>query len=182
MKKTILLILIFAVLLSSCSVLEESLNKRVILTLTALPSSTPGATSTPYPTYTFYPSITPTPTLLPAAAFVHLNVDQVMNAFMSASLAVGTYRPMTREDYGAVPQEALQGVCFYTSSTPGMYCDGFVLSYLDQNSLERTRSFFDSLGPDTGWVYVNSNILVRLRPEVSESQAQPYGDALATLQ
>lgn len=181
MKKTILLLLICAVLISSCSVLEESLNKRVILTLTALPSSTPGATSTPYPTYTFYPSITPTPTLLPAAAFVHLNVDQVIQAFMTANLPVGAYRPMGKEDYGAVPQMALQGICFFTSSN-GTECDGYVLAYLDQTSLDKTRQFFIDLGGDSGYISVNTNILVRIRPGVEESLARSYEAALAGLQ
>lgn len=169
--RKILTIILASLLLSSCTVLENSINKRVVMTLTALPSGTPYPTNTPYATYTAYPSITPTPTLLPAAAFVKWNVDQTVQAFLAANLPVGQFRAMTKEDYGAAPQMALQGVCIFTSSNAEA-CDGRVLSFLDQQSLDKTRQYYADA--NDGWVYVNTNILVQISPSISEERAKQY--------
>lgn len=170
MKKLVFLF-VCGFLLSGCAALENSLEKRIIQTLTAMPSLTPYPTSTPYPTYTYYPTITPTPTLLPAAAFVKWNVDQVIQAFQDAGLEVGPFRLMTKDDYAGAPVMTLQGVCFYTS-TNGDGCTARVLSFLDQTSLEKTRQYFT----DTGytWLFSNHNILVEMNPEVNESTARLY--------
>jgi hypothetical protein len=171
MMKKLIAICLLAFMLSGCSILENSLNKRVIQTLTALPSLTPYPTSTPYPTYTYYPTITRTPTLLPAAAFVKWNVDQVILAFKQAGLEVGPYRSMIKEDYAGAPVMSLQGICFYTSSN-GEGCTARVLSFLDQTSLEKTRQFFIDNGYT--WLFTNQNILVEMNPEVNESTARTY--------
>lgn len=157
--------------ISGCAAVENSLNKRVIQTLTALPSLTPYPSHTPYPTYTYYPTITPTPTLLPAAAFVKWNVDQVIQAFRNAGLEVGPYRPMQKDDYAGAPVMTLQGICFYISSN-GDGCTARVLSFLDETSLTKTRQYFT----DTGytWLFVNANILVEMNPEVNETTARGY--------
>jgi hypothetical protein len=173
--KKVLAICLAAFMLSGCSILENSLNKRVIQTLTALPSLTPYPTSTPYPTYTYYPTITRTPTLLPAAAFVKWNVDQVILAFKQAGLEVGPYRPMIKDDYAGAPVMSLQGICFYTSSN-GEGCSARILSFLDQTSLEKTRQFFTDNGYT--WLFTNQNILVEMNPEVNESTARNYESIL----
>jgi hypothetical protein len=170
MKKAILFC--FAgIFLTSCAALENSLEKRVIQTLTALPSLTPYPTSTPYPTYTYYPTATSTPTLLPAAEFVKWNVEQIIQAFKKGGLEVGPFRPMLKDDYAGAPVMTLQGICFYTSSG-GEGCTARVLSFLDQSSLDKTRQFFSDNGYT--WLFSNHNILVEMNPEVSESTARAY--------
>lgn len=179
MKNIFVLFISLSFLLSSCTVLENSLNKRVIMTLTALPSLTPYPTNTPYATYTPYPTITPTPTLLPAAAFVKWNVDQVIQAYQINGAEVGPYRAMLKEDYGAAPQMTLQGICIFIATEPDN-CNGRILAFLDQTSLEKTRQFYTDSG--FNWLFTNNNILVVINPEISEDTARRYETALAGMQ
>lgn len=116
--------------------------------------------------------------------FQRFKSSEVIDAFRSARLELGTVRPMTREDYGFAPYVATEGTRFIIPSI-GPESGGRVLSFSSSGDLETTKRYYDELGRGSAalfsWTFVNSNVLVQITGELPEAQARRYEAALRTL-
>jgi hypothetical protein len=143
--------------------------------LATRPASSPATPIAPRPTR-LSPSI-PLPTFAPpvSTGFQKWNTGHVLTAFKIAGLDCADPRPMTKEDYAAVPMVAADALRFFLpilGSTKG----GRVYAFATSAQLEQVRKYYlnakgAALPP---WIFVKDNILLQINGELDSDQAVRY--------
>jgi hypothetical protein len=172
--------------LSACSAPVPVTNEVIEVTrvvihtmvVTELVEQTIIITATPEPP-------TPTPEITPTPQFALWDAAQVVDAFKSAGLeAEGTYQ-MTKDDYGAAPMMATEGIRFLIPSICAD-CGGRILEFDNLSGLAATQIYYEELGKQSAWffswVLVKDNILVQINGKLPEDKATQYQEALEDLQ
>ena len=123
--KKILIGLVLLLLLSSCSVIESSISKKVAGTVAAY---TPIPTSTSFPTYTPYPTATAVPTIAITRVVVQTPTPHYSDDYC---------KPMTQMDYTDNPSAILM-LQAYVSTLPGIQTVSYTINEkLYSNSLSQ---------------------------------------------
>jgi len=182
--KKIIFLLVFAVLLVSCSPSPEMIQEAIEQTQNAAPEEAPTATKTLEPTLTPEPTKTPTitltPTSEPTATDENLTADDVINAFIEAGLEAEQPNKMTKDDYGMAPY-VCEGTRFLVPSL-GENSGGRIFICESIDKLESLQAYYTELGEISAlffsWVFTKDNILVQINGDLAEEIARQYEQAL----
>ncbi len=165
-------------------------------TAASAPKTTPGPSSTeasivassisdPTPTLTINSIPTSTSNSASAsAAATHTPVpgkkwkaSQVVDAFKAVGLEIANPRPMTKEDYGSVPQVAQEGIRFFLPSLGGNK-GGRIYSFASNSDLQTVKQYYDAQSGTPPWIFIKDNILVQIHGDLPKARAQQYQGAL----
>jgi hypothetical protein len=173
-------LLVFSFLLSGCATptpVVVEITRIVPQTVVVTQLATVIITTTPIPPTTT-PEVTPTPN------FLIWKNSQVVDAFKSAGLECESPSPMTKADYGAAPDVAIEGTHFLVPSVCSD-CGGRIMSFSSAEDLQLTKAYYDNLGKVStaffSWVFVRDNILVQINGDLPETSAHKYEAALLNL-
>ena len=177
MKK--LYILFIFVLLAGCTPSENVIQTAIAQTqaaFTPTPSFTPTNTATP----TLTPTITPSPTPI----FARWTVQQAQEAILNAGLEFLNPTNMSKNDYGAAPMSAAEGIRFYIPSLCAD-CGGRLFSFETVEDLGLMEHYYMELGRQSAWffswVFIKDNILIQINGDLPEETARKYEEALNSL-
>ena len=150
--------------------------------LTPRPANSPVAPIAPRQTR-LSPTI-PLPTFAPpvSTGFQKWNTGHVLTAFKIAGLDCADPRPMTKEDYGAVPMVTADALRFFLPALGGTK-GGHVYTFATSAQLEQVRKYYLNANGAARppWIFVKDNILLQINGELDSDQAVRYLSALNLL-
>lgn len=150
-------------------------------------TATVAATTTVVATTAVATTIAPTTAASTTAAAVFqqkYKSQQAIDAIKAAGLEAEQNRPMTRDDYGAAPLLAIEGIRFFIPSL-GADNGGRAFSFSSQADLERTKAYYVELGRSSAllfsWTFSVENLLVQINGKLADDKAKQYEVALGKL-
>ncbi len=186
MSKSIVVISIIIILMSGCAPSEKAIQEAIAETQAAY---TPTSSFTPTPSFTptntATPTITPTITPSPTPRFDLWNVQQAQEVILGAELEFSNPTNMTKDDYGAAPMSAAEGIHFYIPSLCAD-CGGRLYSFATIEDLALMEHYYTELGRQSAWffswVFVKDNILIQINGDLPEETAREYEAAINSLE
>lgn len=110
--------------------------------------------------------------------------NDVVQAFKDAGLEAESVREMTKDDYGAAPMTATEGLRFYIPSL-GEDNGGRIMLFENEKDMEATKAYYDELGKTSAiffsWTASKDNILVQINGNLPEEEYNKYKAALESL-
>ncbi|WP_241955712.1 hypothetical protein [Staphylococcus chromogenes] len=114
-----------------------------------------------------------------------VEIEDIAKGFKDAGLNVNNEKEMTREDYGAAPMKAENGIIFgVEKGQDGQYKNGRLLEFKDEKDLDQTKEYYDKLGKESAILYSHTyktedgKYLLQMNGEIDDSTFDKYKDTM----